>query len=263
MTDYDALADVDVESFDRHLTTLENSHPDQGAVGVLALDVELRTAYRRALVARDEAAAFLVDRHDWSYSDTAQATCGHRSHAERMHVVVGWTRTPDQLERPGVLLTRYQHLAVRLRQLMTRSHTLATRALPCARIEPYLPEDPVERVAHCAQWLRFLDMYASSTLAARHLHGAILVRHHNWRLDHVASIARADAGQIAVAGTAAQHSPPSDADSDLLRELAGVGDVLAYNSRRLSAARAEAVSDCLNAGVPRRVIEAYGGALAT
>ncbi|WP_027347194.1 hypothetical protein [Hamadaea tsunoensis] len=262
MTGIDALADIDVAALDRRLTAMERSHPDQGALDVLGFDVELRKAYRRALVARDETASYLVDRHGWSYSDAAQATCGHREHAGRMHVVVDWARTPEHLDRPDAMLPRYQHVAGRLRKLLTRTHNLAVHALPSARIEPYLPEDPVERLAHCSQWHRFVGTYADSVLASRNLYGAILVRHHDWGVHRVAELAGTDADQIEVAAAAAQHNPPSDADSGMLRELAAVGDALDFNARRLQLAGEQAVRDCEAAGVPRAVIEAYGVQLA-
>ena len=259
----DALADIDVTALDRHIGGLEGADADESALRVCSLDVDLRRSYRRALIARDEAAAYLVTRQGWSYSDTAAATCGHRAHAERMHVVVDWTRPPDFLDRPVALLRRYQTVADGLRRLIARTHALAVRALPQARIEHHMPLDPLERLAHCAQWMRFCDTYGSSLIASRNLYGAILVSHHHWALPDVAGIAGTDEDQIAVAATAAAHNPPSDADSGLLRELSAVADALAYNTHRLADAGRDAVKRCLAAGVPAPVITAYGGTLAT
>jgi hypothetical protein len=259
----DVLADIDVTAIDRQLGGLEGADADDSALDVCTLDVDLRRSYRRALVARDEAAAFLVTREGWSYSDAAQATCGHRAHAERMHVVVDWTRSPDFLEQPAAMLRRYQTVADGLRRLITRTHALAVRALPAARIEHYMPSDPLERLAYCAQWLRYTDTYGSSLVASRNLYGAILVQHHHWALQDVAGIARTDTDQIAVASTAAAHNPPSDADSGMLRELTAVADAVSHNALRLMQAGREAVQRCIESGVPRPVIEAYGGPLAT
>lgn len=258
----DALADIDLTSIDRHLGGLEGADADDSALDVCTLDVDLRRTYRRALVARDEAAAYLVTHQGWSYSDTAQATCGHRAHAERMHVVVDWTQPPDHLDRPATLLRRYQTVADGLRRMITRTHALAVRALPAARIEHYMPSDPLERLAYCAHWLRYTDTYSSSLLASRNLYGAILVQHHHWQLPDVAGIARTDEDQIAVAATAAAHNPPSDADSGLLRELTAVADAVGYNTGRLVAAGRAAVQRCTAAGIPGPVIAAYGGQLA-
>jgi hypothetical protein len=258
----DALADIDVTALGRLLGGLEGADADDSALDLCTLDVDLRRSYRRALVARDEAAAYLVANEGWSYSDAAQATCGHRDHAERMHVVVDWTQTPDHLDRPETMLRQYQAVADRLRGLISRTHAMAVRALPATRIEHHMPSDPLERLAHCAHWLRYTDTYTSSLVASRNLYGAILVQHHNWQLRDVAGIARTDEDQIAVAATAAAHNPPSDADSGLLRELSAVADAMAYNTHRLEYAGREAVQQSLDAGVPRPVVAAYGGPLA-
>ncbi len=178
-----------------------------------------------------------------------------------MHVVVDWTTSPDHLDRPETKLREYQAVAAGLRALITRTHAMAVRALPAARIEHHMPSDPLQRLAHCAQWLRYSDTYTSSLVASRNLYGTILVEHHHWQLRDVAGIARTDEDQIAVASAAAAHNPPSDADSGLLRELAAVADAMAHKTQRLQNAGREAAQQCPDAGIPRPVIEAYGGSL--
>jgi hypothetical protein len=256
-----ALADINLGALERQLDDLEAADADTSAPAACRLDVDLRRLYRRALVARDEAAAYLVAREGWSYSDTAEATCGHRGHAERMHVLVDWTPPPESLDEPEAKLHGYQEVARGLRRLLARTHKLAVRALPATRIEQNLPGDPLQRLAFCAQWMRFTDSYSSSLLASRNLTAAILVSHHHWPLPAVARLAGTDEDQIAVASAAAAHTPPSDADSGMLEELSAVADAVAHNTRRLAAAGRQAVRQCVAAGVPRAAIEAYGGPL--
>lgn len=257
----DALADINLESLDRQLHQYETADIDESALAVFTLDVDLRRSYRRALVARDEAAAYLVTREEWSYSDAAEATCGHRQHADRMQVVVDWTQAPESLDRPASALRSCQLVADGLRSLITRAHALAVRVLPAARIEHYMPAEPLERLAHCAHWLRYIDTYTSSVLAARNLCGAVLVSHHGWSVSQVAGIAQTDEDQITAASTAAAHNPPSDADSGMLRELAAVAEALTFNARRLAVAGRDAMKRCVAAGVPVPLVEAYGGQL--
>ena len=261
LSEMDALADINVRNLKRQLDGLEAADPDTSALGVCSFDVDLRRLYRRALVARDEAAAYLVARQGWSYSDAAEATCGHRDHAERMRVLVDGIEAPESLADADHLLRRCQKVAESLRLLIARTHALAVRALPAARIDEHLPSDPLEKLARCVQWLRFAETYSSSLLASRNLTAAILVSHHHWPLPAAARLAGTDEDQIAVAAAAAVHNPPSDADSDMLKELSAVADAVAHNSLRLLAAGRKAAQQCVAAGVPHAAIQAYGGAL--
>ncbi len=252
------IADISVPELARQIARLERQDVDRGALDVCTLTMELRHKYRRALLARDQAALSLVTHERWTAADVAEVICGHRACASRAAVILDWTGlTPDGgTERD---LQQRQLVATQLRELLSLAYDKALRLLPAVRIGAGLPDDPEERLAQTAQWLRFVDGYRAANQASRILFAAILVHHHGWPLPDVAELGAVTPDEVGAALAAAAASPPSDADSGLLAQLALLDGVLEANTERLLAVRERALSDSLAGGVPERVVAAHIG----
>lgn len=252
------IADISVPELCRQVALLERQEIDRSALAVCTLTMDLREKYRRALLARDRAALSLVSRDHWTAADVAEVICGHRRCAPRAAVILEWTGlTPDGSTEQD--LRERQRVAAQLRELLSLAYDKAIQLLPAARIDHYLPADPTARLAYCAQWLRFVDGYRSANEASRILFAAILVHHHGWPLTDVARLAAVTADEVTSALAAAEASPPSDADSVLLGQLARLDRVLEHNTERLLAAREQALADSLADGVPERIVAAHIG----
>lgn len=252
------IADISVPELGRRIALLEHQEIARGALDVCTLTMDLRHKYRRALVARDQAALSLVHREQWTAADVAEVICGHRVCAPRAAVILEWTGlTPDGgTERD---LAERQQVAVQLRELLSLAYDQALRLLPAAPVDAHLPDEPTERLAYCAHWLRFVDGYRAANEASRILFAAILVHHHGWALPAVAELGGVTTDEVASALAAAAASPPSDADSGLLAQLALLDRVLEHNTERLLAVRERALADSLADGVPERVVAAHIG----
>ncbi|BCJ73434.1 hypothetical protein CS0771_29780 [Catellatospora sp. IY07-71] len=252
------IADISVPELARQIARLERQDVDRGALDACTLTMELRHQYRRALLARDQAALSLVARERWTAADVAEVICGHRSCAPRAAAILAWTGlTPDGgTERD---LAERQLVATQLRELLSLAYDKALRLLPALRIGGDLPDDPEERLAQTAHRLRFVDGYRAANQASRILFAAILVHHHGWPLPDVAELGAVTPDEVRAALAAAEASPPSDADSGLLAQLALLDGVLETNTERLLAVRERALSDSLADGVPERVVAAHIG----
>ncbi|GHJ49183.1 hypothetical protein Cs7R123_65250 [Catellatospora sp. TT07R-123] len=258
------IADICVPELGRQVDLLDYQDVDQSALDVCTLTLNLRQQYRRALLARDQAAASLVRRSGWSPADVAEVICGHRAHAHRAATIVDWTGLRHAYgaeEAPGTEQDLYQHQQVvaDLHELLERAYDQATRLLPAVRLERNLPDGPTERVAHCAHWLRFVEGLQAANDASRILYAAVLARHHGWPETTVAELAGVTVDEVRAAMTAAEHHPPSDADSILLERMAQLAWALDYNAGRLTALRDEAVRECRAGGVPSQIIAAHVG----
>ncbi|MBV1855301.1 hypothetical protein [Catellatospora tritici] len=252
------IADICVPELGRRVDLLDYQDIDQSALDVCTLTLTLRQQYRRALLARDEAAAALVHHHDWTPADVAEVICGHRAHAHRAATIVEWPGLPDADGTEQDLHER-QQIVTDLHDLLERAYDQAARLLPAARLDRFLPEAPTDRVAHCAHWLRFLEGYQATNDASRILYAAVLARHHGWPETTVAELAGVTVDEVRAAMAAAEQSPPSDADSILLERMAQLAWALDYNVGRLTALRDEAVRDCRDDGVPSQIIAAHVG----
>jgi hypothetical protein len=259
MTSFDTLADINVLAMERQIGALERAHPDTSAATVCQVIVDLLRSYQRALRSRDQAAAHLVRFGGWTWAQVAVRTCGHAEHADRSRTVTEPVDPPAHLHRPDEALAGSQLVCDQLRNQLDRAFAVAAYALPAARMARYLPVDPVERVAHCAQWLRYLSTFRSAIDASRDLAAAILVTHHGWPLSTTARIADSSEDSVTAAGEAARLNPPSAADSDLLREMGRLSQSLAHTSTRMLTARRHAVADAHRAGLPSAVVAAHGG----
>ncbi|WP_144118590.1 hypothetical protein [Catellatospora sichuanensis] len=252
------IADINVPELSRRIAVLERQEVGRSALDVCTLTMDLRHKYRRALVARDQAASALVARERWTAADVAEVICGHRACAPRAAVILEWTGlTPDGGTARD--LAERQQVAVQLRELLTLAYDKALRLLPAAPVDLNLPDEPTERLAYCAHWLRFVDGYRAANEASRILFAAILAHHHGWALPDVAALGGVTTDEVASALAAAEASPPSDADSGLLAQLALLDRVLEHTTERLLAVRERALADSLADGVPERVVAAHIG----
>ncbi|MEV4415350.1 hypothetical protein [Catellatospora sp. NPDC049609] len=252
------IADISVPELARQIALLERQEAERGAPGLCTLTLELRHLYRRALLARDRAALTLVRHERWTEADIAEVICGHRACASCAAVILDWTGlTPDGGTEHD--LTERHLVATQLRELLSLAYDRALRLLPAVRIGADLPADPEQRLAQTAHWLRFVDGYRAANHASRILFAAILVHHHGRPLTDVAELGAVTPDEVAAALAAAEASPPSDADSGLLAQLAQLDRVLGANTERLLAVRERALSDSLAGGVPERVVAAHIG----
>ncbi|MBB5868671.1 hypothetical protein F4553_002050 [Allocatelliglobosispora scoriae] len=212
--------------------------------------VEIRAAYRRALHARDEAAAHLVAHEAWSLGDIAHVLCGHRHHTERAAVILAWTQPPDRLPGAQRRLHDAQRTALRLRGLLTLLTGIVEERLaePPQQSEP--DADPVQRLFDAEQQMQRVRTFRDTTEATRDVIGATLVTHHGWRLRQVAAIAEAETTDISAAYAVARLSSPSDADTGALREVSILARHLGAEADRLTAIREAAAAECQAAGLP-------------
>ncbi|GAA2384342.1 hypothetical protein Cme02nite_66410 [Catellatospora methionotrophica] len=252
------IADISVPELSRRIASLERQEVGRSALDVCTLTMDLRHQYRRALVARDQAALALVTRERWTAADVAEVICGHRACAPRAAVILEWTGlTPD--DGTARDLADRQQIAEQLRELLSLAYDKALRLIPAAPVDLNLPAEPTARLAYCAHWLRFVDGYRAANEASRILFAAILVHHHGWPVPDVAELGGVTTDEVSAALAAAAASPPSDADSGLLAQLALLDRVLEHNTERLLAVRDRALTDSLADGVPERIVAAHIG----
>jgi hypothetical protein len=234
MAQLDTLAQADL----RALRTATHLLADGGSADLLADGyrsiTEIRSAYRRSLEIRDRIAAHLVRERDWSLADIAHVLCGHRHHTIWAAAVVAWADPPVFLPDAERLLYPAQRAVEELREL----HTLATGAIgDRLEREHVCPAtghgDPVQRLLAADQRLQQVRTFHDTAEAARDVVGATLVAHHGWRPRQVAAIAGADVTDITAAYAVAKLSPPSDADSGALRELARLTEALESEADRV------------------------------
>lgn len=238
MAELDIFAQADLRALRTQTLLLAKGDADPLTDGYRSL-TEIRGAYRRSLEARDALAASLFSTGGWSLGDVAHVLCGHRHHTQWAATVVGFVDTPADVPDAEHRLRVAQQAVTELREL----HTTAVRA-----IEENLTgvaiaaDDPMHRLFLADQRLQQARTFHDTTEAARDVVGATLVAHHGWRLRQVAAIAHSDVTDIAAACAVAKMSPPSDADSGALRELAQLTDLLEAEMGRAQAARRDAAA---------------------
>ncbi|MBV1850185.1 hypothetical protein [Catellatospora tritici] len=245
----DPLAHIDLSRLRADLRAVQRLGTSGGAFNACAVSAEIRQAYRTALAARDEAAAYLHGSRVWSRADLAEAICAYGEHEGRPRLVAQWcvTTAPQHLYDAGHELLRRQQLATALRDLLTEARGTAIRQLNEAELP--LPDDPLARAHKAADVIVFARHHLDYVAANRNLYAANLVVHHGWSLDEVVEVAEADPGEVADAYAAAREHPPSDADARTVRELALIAAAIAGRIEHWESARAEAIADCLASGL--------------
>jgi hypothetical protein len=216
---------------------------------------EIRSAYRQSLTHRDAIAAYLVREEGWALSEVAHVICGVRHHTDWAETIVTWADPLDDTLDPSLdlsldaerLLYPAQQTVEELREL----HSLATAKIQNARDrEAQLdhPGDPLERLMAEEGRLQQVRTFHDTAEAARDVVGANLVAHHGWRPRQVAALAGADVPDITAAYEVARLSPPSEADTEFLLELAGLTDHLRTATEK-QAARVEAAKSWVTTAV--------------
>ncbi|MEV0272038.1 hypothetical protein AB0H43_24945 [Hamadaea sp. NPDC050747] len=188
---------------------------------------EIRSAYRRSLTERDAIVAHLVREDGWTLSEVAHVICGVRHHTDWAETIVTWTEPPSALPDAERLLYPAQQIVEELREL----HSLATAKVQNAPGTAHAEADesdgdPLERLMAAEQRLQQVRTFHDTAEAARDVVGANLVAHHGWRPRQVAALAGAEVPDITAAYEVARLSPPSEADTQYLLELAGLTDHL-------------------------------------
>ena len=211
--------------------------------------LEIRTAYRQALQTRDETAAYLYTHHGWSLIDIAHAICGHRHHSDRAGVIVGWANPPAHIDDPVNQLYEARDLVNLLHELLSVSTAAVTEQLT-APVPVQAHREPVRRLVAADERLQQVRTFRDTAEATRDIMGATLVAHHGFRLRQVAAIAQADPADIAAAIAVAKLSPPSDADTTSLYEIAALTRALDTEADRLARLHRAAESDYLTASGP-------------
>ncbi|NUT19872.1 MAG: hypothetical protein HOV77_11840 [Hamadaea sp.] len=199
---------------------------------------EIRSAYRQSLTERDAIAAYLVREEGWTLSEVAHVICGVRHHTDWAETIVTWADPLDDPLDAERLLYPAQQTVEELREL----HSLATAKIQNAREHEAQPDpagDPLERLMAEEGRLQQVRTFHDTAEAARDVIGANLVAHHGWRPRQVAALAGADVPDITAAYEVARLSPPSEADTEFLLELAGLTDHLRTATEK-QAARVEA-----------------------
>ncbi|MEV4414494.1 hypothetical protein [Catellatospora sp. NPDC049609] len=253
----DPLAQINVTRLRTELRAVQALGTSGGAFGACQVSAEIRQAYRTALQARDEAAAYLHGNRDWSTEDLAEAICGHREHERRARLVAEWSTAPQHLYDAGHELLRRQQVASALRDLLSDARAIAVRHLREAEL--VLPADPLARAHKAQDVVRFCTYHLDTVAANRNLYAANLVVHHEWDLDEIAELADTEPQSIEEAFDAARAHPPSDADSRSVRELAAIAAAIAVRQRHWEAVRREAIAECLAAGVDADLIAVHAG----
>jgi hypothetical protein len=211
--------------------------------------LEIRTAYRQVLQTRDETAAYLYIHEGWSLIDIAHAICGHRHHSNRAGIIVGWASPPAHIPDAVNRLHEARDLASHLRELLSVSTAAVTGRLTASL--PVQPGgEPVRRLVAADERLQQVRTFRDTAEATRDIMGATLVAHHGYRLRQVAAIAQADPDDIAAAMVVARLSPPSDADTTSLYEIAALTRALDTEADRLTRLHRAAETDYLTASGP-------------
>lgn len=253
----DPLARINVHRLRADLDAVQALGTSGGAMRACVVSADIRQAYRAALFARDEAAAYLHGNRDWSTADLAEVICGHREHERRARLVAEWSTAPPHLYDAGHELLRRQQVATELRDLLSEARATVVRHLREAELP--LPSDPLTRVHKATNMVRFSTYHLDVVSANRNLYAANLVVHHDWDLVEIAEVAEAEPGAIESAFEAARSNPPSDADSRSVRELAAIAAAIAARRGHWEAVRQEAVAECLVGGVEADLIAAHAG----
>ncbi|NUT36217.1 MAG: hypothetical protein HOV79_24425 [Hamadaea sp.] len=246
MAELDTFAQADLRALRAQTHLLAEDGTDPLTDGYRSL-TEIRGAYRRSLAARDALAASLVHTGGWSLGDVAHVLCGHRHHTEWAATVVGFVDTPAATADAERLIRPAQMAVAELRDLhscaaATIEHRLTRASAAGDAADTADADDPMHRLFLADQRLQQAQTFHDTTEATRDVVGATLVAHHGWRLRQVAAIARADVTDITAACAVAKMSPPSDADSAALRELARLTDALEAETCRAEAARRDAAA---------------------
>lgn len=253
----DPLAYLKVEELRADLRRISEIGPVGGAFSAIIVTSEIRQAYRSALLARDEAAAYLYGTHSWSAADVAEVICGHRTHDARASVIIGWTTRPAHLGDAAHEVLRRQQIADSLRKLLSEARTVTIRRLDQAELP--LPTGPLERVHKATDVARYVGYHLDSVIANRNVSAANLVVHHGWQLNEVALMSDVEPEAIESAYTAARLSPPSDADSLSVRELTAIIAALRKRITHWHNARDDAVAECLALGMDPELVAAHAG----
>ncbi|MCP2327636.1 hypothetical protein HDA40_006143 [Hamadaea flava] len=184
---------------------------------------EIRSAYRRSLTERDAIAAHLVREEGWTLSEVAHAIRGVRHHTDWAETIVTWTEPSGAVPDAERLLYPAQQTVEELREL----HSLAAAKIQNSEEKPLAHEgDALERLMAEEGRLQQVRTFHDTAEAARDVVGANLVAHHGWRPRQVAALAGAEVPDITAAYEVARLSPPSEADTEYLLELAGLTDHL-------------------------------------
>lgn len=249
---------LDVDRLRADLRRVQNVGAAAGAFHAAIVTTEIRQAYRTALLARDEAAAYLHGRYSWSPEDVGEVICGQRHHPDgSVRTIVEWTDRPAHLGDAAHELLRRQQTAIELRELLSDARDTTVRHFDYAVLP--LPDGALDRVHKATGVVRFARYHLDMLVAGRDIGAAALVVHHGWDLAEVAWLAEVEPAAIEAAFTAARLSPPMDADSLAVRELTALIAALRRRIGHWETAREEAVAECLALGMDPRVVAARTG----